>query len=190
MRDYFLRKYREGTRPGQPVSGKKVWPYFDQLTFLMPHVTSREPLDSMDGFEGEEMFVNKIEMPSRSPSPDDLEPNQTVAETPKVRLSLAPPKNPKKRKGEFGSDQKSLKALKRKESGHEHFFRSILPMLESFSDIETLQFRSEVHGLVLKYLHKQSVVPVLAAPAGEPMPVEDDETGTYSVYIDTHHSPQ
>ena len=225
MRDYFLRKYREGARPGQPLaSGKRLWPYFELLSFLVPHVSTREPgtpqenpdegegisLNSLmspkDSFMGkcevEETANNppgsttcnspsissKQEPPSRSPSPVESELTHTAAVTPTVRPSSSQPfRIARKRKGTPAGaiDHKTFKTVRNEESSHEHFFRSILPMIERFSDIETLMFRSDVHGLVLKYLQKQEALPVITSAVSQ----ASDAAG-YSVYLQADQSPE
>ncbi|RUS89817.1 hypothetical protein EGW08_002429 [Elysia chlorotica] len=228
MRDYFLRKYREGARPGQPLaSGKRLWPYFEMLSFLMPHVntsireheTSRESTEEYDGlvlngllsqkdsdysmgkYELEEtndtcnlhsppIVFAKQEPLSRSPSParSESELTHTAAITPTVRPSSSTPcsRSTKKRKVVPYSGHKSYKTVRNCENSHEHFFRSIMPMLERFSDVDTLMFRSEVNALVLKCLHKQEDLPVITSAVSQ----AGDAPDCYSVYLQPEESPE
>lgn len=206
MRDYFLRKYREGMRPGQVrYNGKRVWPYFNMLAFLIPHLSSstinREShengetaIDAGDnscdlgedaGHETAEAFEtisqdksnapvhSKIEARSRSPSPapsetHNIRNSSLLHNTVRSRHAL---ERKRKMNVSYSSyspyDDRKVKVVKREENSHEHFFKSIQPMLERLSDIETLMFRSEVNSLVLKYLQKQTPAPVAASPEAE-----------------------
>ncbi|GFR93917.1 transcription factor Adf-1 [Elysia marginata] len=219
MRDYFLRKYREGNRPGQPTpNGKRIWPYFDMLSFLIPFVSINRDFsngsinttgDGADGFDGEDTgstgngnntpaeTPTKIEPRSRSASPVDSETNHSIPPvTPRPSIShphsshnairIANVNTLRKRKVNTVSNVKPVKVVKREENSHEHFFRSILPMLEKFSDIETLMFRSEVNSLVLKYLQRQDPVPVVASAAEQ----HQEDASSFSVYLQDQASPE
>lgn len=174
LRDYFVKKYREAktTKSGQAASKKKKWYLFDIMSFLIPYYSSRETEGNLS-YEEDKLEENEphdssdIEsQPSPAPSPVPPSPDDNL-----TQKTFKKPQQQRKRKGDCNTEfnMEVLKALKEPEAVDENelFFKSLLPSMKKLNDIQVMEFKVEVHSLLLKY-RKQSNKPQNSA--AEPSP--------------------
>lgn len=144
LRDYYIKQRRlymksDGTR-------KKIWPFFDMLSFLNPFLqtyaeyTDNEIKDdeynnlSANG-QMEEELINEDFM--------DEYHQQTSSGTPAAKRTKLSGKLNKRIEMEQSDD-------------HEYFFKSLLPMARSMDQSKILQFRIEVQQVLMKYINSSN----------------------------------
>lgn len=125
---------------------KKIWPFFDMLSFLNPFLQTYAEYSENEIKEEDYNNLNTTnrmeeELTSEGFMEDNYQQTSTTSPAPK-RTKFCE------------------KAITRNENGqsddHEYFFKSLLPMVRSMDDSKVLQFRIEVQQVLMKYINSSN----------------------------------
>lgn len=123
---------------------KKIWPFFDMLSFLNPF------LQTYAEYTDNEIKDDDYNNASTNPMEEDLT-NEDFIEDYQQTSSASPATKRTKFSGKINQ---------RMEIGpsddHEYFFKSLLPMARSMDQSKILQFRIEVQQVLMKYINSSN----------------------------------
>ncbi|XP_012944147.1 uncharacterized protein LOC106013315 [Aplysia californica] len=159
LRDYFRKQHRvlELVKIGRAPSRKKRWPLFDSMSFLLPY-SKPININIDDDFD----FCDAVSEGSITTDCDDENDNDDEESfkrpdtgTRSTHLMSKKRKAPSADfEGECISVDTSQKPLVDEQDENEHFLKSILPMMKTLEQLEAMEFRHEVQGLLIQYIKR------------------------------------
>ncbi|CAG5125799.1 unnamed protein product [Candidula unifasciata] len=159
LRDYFRRQQKnfETLKPEEWSAKKKKWPLYESMTFLLPYMEFSNTTLTADGV---------LETHQSLDSGDDVsEESVSVTFDNQILESARRQQNmflcqSKRKRTVNDLDHQFFSAPNgqhHEEDDHEHFLKSLLPMMRTLDSLAAMEFRHEVQGLLIKYIKKAHV---------------------------------
>lgn len=136
----YLKKLKESSKSGSAAIALKKYHYYHQLLFLMK-VQQNATDSSLD-----------LQRSALSDTPES-------ENNPVPHSSRYVPANRKRIMSMDDFEKEALKALKEPENRHMSFFKSILPSLQEFTDLQTITFQSRVLQMISEMRYGETIQP-------------------------------